>query len=143
MHTESFKHRLSEILGKKENPMPRTLDEIAKMTGYSRATVHKWLKELEPDGAIEKKSVIKGRGRPTMVYYPGSTISATDKEDDSKHSVSTSRVFSVNFERLQHVCIHSRYGYCKETIQECNPDICPLLHKKTEPSHKEQEGEKR
>jgi DNA-binding IclR family transcriptional regulator len=45
MH-ESFKNRLNEILGEKRNPKPRTLLEIVKMSGYSRATVHKWLKEL-------------------------------------------------------------------------------------------------
>jgi hypothetical protein len=141
MLNESFKNRLNEILGEKRNPKPRTLLEIVKLSGYSRATVHKWLKELESDGAIEKKSVIKGRGRPTTVYYPSSAI-FTDKTEYSENSVSTPGVFSVHFDRLQHVCIHSRYGYCKETVQECHPDTCPLVRRKAESSHRERADKK-
>jgi DNA-binding transcriptional ArsR family regulator len=132
MLNESFKHRLSEIFGEKRNPTPRTLVEIVEMSGYSRATVHKWLKELESEGAVEKKTVVKGLGRPTMVYYPGSAILVTDKTGGIEHSASTLGVFPVHFERLQHACIHSRYGYCKETVQECHPDTCYLIRKKAE-----------
>jgi len=142
MPNESFKHRLAEILGEKGNPTPRTLDEIAEMSGYSRATVHKWLKELESLGVVEKKPVIKGRGRPTTVYYPSSTTLATEKTRGNEHSASPPEVFPVHFERLRHVCIHSRYGYCKETVQECHPSTCPLIQKKAEPPNREQAGEK-
>jgi len=142
MPHESFKQLLGEILSEKGNSTPKTLDEIVEMSGYSRATVHKWLKELESLGMVEKKPVIKGRGRPTTIYYLGSTTLATDKTGGSENSASTPGVFPVHFEKLQHVCIHSRYGHCKETAQECRPDTCPLIQKKAEPPHREQAGKK-
>ncbi|PIU14900.1 MAG: hypothetical protein COT21_00310 [Hadesarchaea archaeon CG08_land_8_20_14_0_20_51_8] len=141
MLNESFKHRLSDFLGKQRNPTPRTLREIVKLSGYSRATVHKWLKELESDGVIEKKSVKKGRGRPTAVYYPSSAI-FTDRTEYSEHSVSTPGIFPVHFDKPQHVCIHSRYGYYKETVQECHPDTCPLIRRKAESPHRERADKK-
>jgi hypothetical protein len=142
MVDESFRRRLGEILGKKENPTPRTLSEIVKMSGYSRATIYKWMKELESKGEVEKRSVIKGRGRPIVVYHPGAAISAAEKMSRSENSTSMLGVFPVHFERLQHVCIHSRYGYCKETVQECHPDMCPLIQKKAELPHRKRADRK-
>jgi len=57
MPHESFKQLLGEILSEKGNSTPKTLDEIVEMSGYSRATVHKWLKELESLGMVEKNQL--------------------------------------------------------------------------------------
>jgi len=119
MSEEYFKRRFGEILGEGGEPTPKTLAEIVKESGHSRATVLKWLRKLESSGLIRRKPLIEGRGRPKFVYYPapGLLIPAGGPAD----------LVSASFAELRKACRHQKSGFCKRAAQRCQRSSCPLV----------------
>lgn len=96
-----------------------SLKDLEKKTGLSRRTVHTHLKHLVRDGVLSRESVIKGRGRPTVLYSRTEKSSGVLKYDKEA-------IVTLRFAILRNVC-RLQKGQCDKTKKYCTSDLCPLI----------------
>jgi hypothetical protein len=121
MSEEYFRRKFGEVFGGIENSAPRTLAELVEKSGHARATVIKWLRKFELEGLIERKPIIKGKGRPKFVYYPNPSLFVQFEK--------TLNMISLPFDEFRGVCKYEKSGFCKKEVKKCQLADCPILRK--------------
>lgn len=67
---ELLKSTIAGVLSEGGNPTPRELTEITEKLGCSQPTARKWMKLLESSQLVRTEELVKGRGRPKIMYHP-------------------------------------------------------------------------
>mgnify|MGYP000591176972 CR=1 FL=1 len=99
---------LVDVLGREGG---LSLNRLVDKSDFARQTVHNHLKHLMEAGLVSK-DVVRGRGRPTMIYRLSKPVEAAV-------------VVSLKFRRLKHACRFEKGGWCKEVKDKCAQENCP------------------
>ena len=98
-----------------------SLKDVIKKTGLSRQTAINNLKTLTKNGYLSRQSLVKGRGRPTILYY---------RTQKPINILKFGNAVTLSFQKLKHVCRLEKGGFCKQKKCHCSPNICPIVIKR-------------
>jgi len=100
-----------------------TIRELVSVSGLSRQTVQRYLKDFEMAGLVVRSRVVKGRGRPQHRYKPtlklARAVSTGLGEELDK--------VSISFKSLRRSCKWFKGGFCKKKVKQCTASICPII----------------
>ena len=122
MSESYFKRRIISALTREGESSPKTLGELVEELEMSRTTVLKWLKTLRGQGLVRGEPLIRGRGRPKLLYHPTQPL----MDSVNLPGKGSLEVLLVSFRRLQKACRYRKGGRCKEALNVCRASICPL-----------------
>jgi predicted ArsR family transcriptional regulator len=121
---DSFDER---ILAELRDGQPRTFTALLGQVGFSHNTLQHHLERLTAKGLVlRQKMRLNGFGRPKFTYH---VPSGTRKQVTSALEDPTVELVAIAFKRLRHVCRFEKGGYCKQTRENCTPQICPQIKK--------------
>jgi len=95
-----------------------SLKDVIKKTGLSRQTAINNLKTLTEKGFLSRQTLVKGRGRPTILYY---------RTQKPVNILKFGNAVTLSFQKLKHVCRLEKGGFCKEKKCNCSQDLCPII----------------
>ncbi len=98
-----------------------SLNDVIRESGLARQTVYTNLKNLVRSGFLSRKSIVTGRGRPTILYY---------RTQKPINSIKVENAVTITFQKLKHACRFEKGGFCKEKKCHCSPTLCPIIIKK-------------
>jgi hypothetical protein len=108
-------------------PLARLIEEQGKLSlnilveksGLARQTVFSLLKRLVRDEILNREIVIRGRGRPTILFYRTEKPIRMRKLDTA----------SLPFGKLKNVCRYQKNQWCQQKDTFCSIDKCPIILK--------------
>jgi hypothetical protein len=105
----------------------RSFTVLLSQVGFSHNTLQQHLRRLIAQGLVlREKETAKGFGRPKFAYH---IPSKTTKQVISAFEDPPVELVGIPFSRIRHICRFEKGGYCKETKNNCVPQICPQILK--------------
>lgn len=96
-----------------------SLNAIIKETGLCKQTAYNHLKCLVENKILWKSAIVKGRGRPIVIY--------ARTKNPIKHL--SNEIVSLSFEKLKSICAYNSRGVCGKNKELCSLTNCPNILK--------------
>jgi predicted ArsR family transcriptional regulator len=121
---DSFDQRVLAMLS---DGKPESFDTLLGEVGFSHNTLQQHLDRLAARGLVVKEKMASNSlGRPRFAYRVPSTAT---KQVTAALQNPYETLVTMQFTRLRHLCRFEKGGYCKETRENCAPQICPQIRK--------------
>ena len=118
-----FDRRILAVL---KDGKPRGFGQLLSEVGFSHNTLRLHLVRLEEQRLVVKqKSPQEGPGRPSFTYNQSKGAGRASSVLVDPYC----ELVVLSFERLQHLCRHEKGRYCKEIMDNCEPQKCPQIIK--------------
>ena len=121
---DSFDQRVLAMLS---DGKPKSFATLLGEVGFSHNTLQQHLDRLAARGLVVKEKMASNSlGRPRFAYRVPSTAT---KQVTAALQNPHETLVTMQFTRLRHLCRFEKGGYCKETRENCAPQICPQIRK--------------
>jgi len=121
---DSFDQRVLAMLS---DGKPKSFATLLGEVGFSHNTLQQHLDRLAARGLVVKEKMASNSlGRPRFAYRVPSTAT---KQVTAALQNPYETLVTMQFTRLRHLCRFEKGGYCKETRENCAPQICPQIRK--------------
>ena len=121
---DSFDQRVLAMLS---DGKPKSFATLLGEVGFSHNTLQQHLDRLAARGLVVKEKMASNSlGRPRFAYCVPSTAT---KQVTAALQNPHETLVTMQFTRLRHLCRFEKGGYCKETRENCAPQICPQIRK--------------
>ena len=114
-----FDERILNVL---KDGRSRDFRQLLGEVGFSHYTLRLHLKRLVDQGlVVEEKVAPKGLGRPRFTY---SMLPKVSRQAPRLFSDPSSKIVTLPFQKLRHLCRFEKGGYCKKVKKRCEAQNC-------------------